>query len=147
MAEPKDAELEGLASGWRPRTWPGRTPGGGRSGGRPRGARPGDQWGQVQRHPLGRAARQHQASALAVSRADRAEDVGRAVLWFGAAGRVPRLAQRRVILFFCPIRASSANQISTGLPRASAFAISSKWAGKSKSGHRRLALGVMARAG
>ena len=32
---------------------------------------------QVQRHPLGRAARQHQASALAVSRADRAEDVGR----------------------------------------------------------------------
>src|SRR3954464_3749624 len=32
---------------------------------------------QVQGHPLGRAARQHQASALAVSRADRAEDVGR----------------------------------------------------------------------
>ena len=32
---------------------------------------------QVQRHPLGRAARQHQASALAVSRADRAEDVSR----------------------------------------------------------------------
>jgi hypothetical protein len=30
----------------------------------------------------------------------------------GAEGRVPRLAQRRVILFFCPMRASSANQIS-----------------------------------
>ena len=72
---------------------------------------------QVQRHPLGRAARQHQASALAVSRADRAEDVGRRCpLVFRSAGRVPRLAQRRVILFFCPIRASSANQISRGLP-------------------------------
>ena len=30
----------------------------------------------------------------------------------GADGRVPRLAQRRVILFFWPIRASSANQTS-----------------------------------
>ena len=39
-----------------------------------------------------------------------------AVLWsFGADGRVPRLAQWRVILFFCPTRASSQNQISTGL--------------------------------
>src|SRR3954463_16346488 len=43
---------------------------------RPGGNRLGDLV-QVQRHPLGRAARQHQASALAVSRADRAEDVGR----------------------------------------------------------------------
>src|SRR4051794_12779846 len=34
----------------------------------------------------------------------------------GADGRVPRLAQRRVISFFCPIRASSANQISITLP-------------------------------
>ena len=49
----------------------------------------------------------------------------------GAEGRVPRLAQRRVILFFWPIRASSANQISTGLPSASACAISAKRAGKS----------------
>jgi hypothetical protein len=32
---------------------------------------------------------------------------------------VPRLAQRRVILFFCPTRASSANQISMGLPLSS----------------------------
>ena len=31
---------------------------------------------------------------------------------FGAAGRVPRRAQRRVILFFWPILASSANQTS-----------------------------------
>jgi hypothetical protein len=30
----------------------------------------------------------------------------------GALGRVPRLAHRRVILFFWPIRASSANQTS-----------------------------------
>ena len=30
----------------------------------------------------------------------------------GALGRVPRFAHRRVILFFWPIRASSANQIS-----------------------------------
>ena len=49
---------------------------------------------------------------------------------FGAEGRVPRLAQRRVILFFCPTRASSANQISRGLPPA-ACRIASKRAGKS----------------
>src|SRR3712207_8938587 len=42
-----------------------------------------------------------------------------AVLWsLGAEGLVPRLAQRRVILFFCPTRALSANQISRGLPLA-----------------------------
>src|SRR5580704_15355312 len=36
-----------------------------------------------------------------------------AVRWsFGALGRVPRLAHRRVTLFFWPTRASSANQIS-----------------------------------
>ena len=54
-------------------------------------------------------------------RADGAENVGpRLVRWScGAEGRVPRLAHRRVILFFCPIRASSANQISIGLPGAS----------------------------
>jgi hypothetical protein len=41
------------------------------------------------------------------------------VRWsLGADGRVPRLAQRRVILFFCPTRASSANQTSIGLPPA-----------------------------
>src|SRR5918995_1954157 len=48
----------------------------------------------------------------------------------GADGRVPRLAQRRVILFFWPTRASSANQISSGLPLAWSVAISSTRAGK-----------------
>jgi hypothetical protein len=53
------------------------------------------------------------------------------VRWsLGAAGRVPRLAQRRAILFFCPILASSANQISIGLPAASVAAISARRAGK-----------------
>jgi hypothetical protein len=55
-----------------------------------------------------------------------------AVLWsLGAEGRDPRLAQRRVILFFCPILASSANQISIGLPPASSLAIDSRSVGKS----------------
>ena len=39
------------------------------------------------------------------------------VRWsFGADGRVPRFAQRRVILFFRPTRASSWNHISMGVP-------------------------------
>ena len=39
------------------------------------------------------------------------------VRWsFGADGRDPRGAQRRVILFFWPMRASSWNQISIRLP-------------------------------
>ena len=45
-------------------------------------------------------------------------------------GGVPRGAQRRVILFFCPMRASSANQISIALPLALDFAISAKRARK-----------------
>jgi hypothetical protein len=49
----------------------------------------------------------------------------------GAEGREPRLAQRRVILFFCPTLASSANQISIGLPLASSLAIASRSVGKS----------------
>lgn len=48
---------------------------------------------------------------------------------FGAAGRVPRLAQRRVMVFFWPTRASSANQISIGLP-PTACAISAMRAGE-----------------
>jgi hypothetical protein len=44
---------------------------------------------------------------------------------------VPLRAQRRVILFFCPIRASSANQISSGLPSASLAAISARRVGSS----------------
>ncbi len=45
----------------------------------------------------------------------------------GAAGRLPRRAQRRVILFFCPILASSPNQISMAsrsTPRSRAVACS-----------------------
>ncbi len=53
------------------------------------------------------------------------------------------LAQHRVILFFWPMRASSANQISMGWPPASLVAISSRRAGKFKSGHGGVALGVM----
>jgi hypothetical protein len=42
-----------------------------------------------------------------------AEDVGRGgALVARRRGTLPRFAQRRVILFFCPTRASSANQIS-----------------------------------
>ena len=52
------------------------------------------------------------------------------VRWsLGADGRVPRRAQRRVILFFCPARASSANQISIGLPPAF-WVIASRRVGK-----------------
>jgi hypothetical protein len=52
------------------------------------------------------------------------------VRWsFGAEGRVPRLAQRRGIVFFWPTLASSENQISIGLA-ATACAISAKRAGK-----------------
>jgi len=55
-----------------------------------------------------------------LGRADGAEDVGRArPLIVRCDGRVPRHAQRLVILFFCPIRASSWNQISIGFPRIS----------------------------
>ena len=61
---------------------------------------------------------------------------------------MPRSAQRRVILFFWPIRASSANQISIALPLTSDFAISAKRPRKFfKSLNRRFTLGVMARAG
>ena len=68
---------------------------------------------QVQVHGLGVAGRQDQAGALALVWADRAEDVGGSgALVTLALGRVPRLAHRRVILFFWPMRASSANQIS-----------------------------------
>jgi hypothetical protein len=49
----------------------------------------------------------------------------------GALGRVPRFAQRRVILFFWPIRVSSANQISiVSQSRAFARATSSRRTGK-----------------
>jgi hypothetical protein len=67
----------------------------------------------MQIHRLGVAGRQDQGCALALLWADRAEDVGGSgALVAGCAWAVPRFAQRRVILFFWPIRASSANQIS-----------------------------------
>ena len=60
---------------------------------------------------------QDEGCRLALFWADRAKDVGRSrSLIMGADGRVPHRAQRRVILFFCPIRASSAHQISIGVP-------------------------------
>jgi len=49
----------------------------------------------------------------------------------GAEGRVPRFAQRRVILFFWPTRASSANHSSMLVPHGSASRISARRAGKS----------------
>ena len=74
--------------------------------------------GQVQVHRLGVAAGQDEGCSLPVVRADGAEDIGRGgTLIAGRTGRVPRLAQRRVILFFWPIRASSANQISIVVDR------------------------------
>ena len=49
----------------------------------------------------------------------------------GAEGRVPRLAQRRVILFFWPILASSVNQTSmSSRPRPRALAICARQSGK-----------------
>jgi len=78
-------------------------------------------------------------------RADGPEDVGRGGALILRC-RVPRLAQRRVILFFCPMLASSANQISisarsTPLSRAT----SSRTPGKMFD--RPLGLGVMTRPG
>ena len=63
----------------------------------------------------------------------------------GAEGRVPRLAQRRVRVFFWPTRASSQNQTSTGLP-PTACAMSGRGSlFKNSRGVR--VLGVMARTG
>src|SRR5690348_8765467 len=68
--------------------------------------------GQVQVHRLGVAARHDEGGAFALVRADRAENVGRSgslVAWRARARSAPGPA---AILFFWPIRASSANQIS-----------------------------------
>ena len=48
----------------------------------------------------------------------------------GLRGRVPRLAQRRVILFFWPMRASSWNQTSILAPAAFRLAIFASRSGK-----------------
>src|SRR2546427_499998 len=70
--------------------------------------------------------------SLAVLRADCAENVSRGgALIVRRRGLVPRFAQRLVILFFWPMRASSANQISI-VAGSTLFshAISSRRAGK-----------------
>lgn len=53
------------------------------------------------------------------------------VRWsFGALGRVPRRAQRRVSLVFCPTLASSCHQSSIAVPTGSPARISSNSEGK-----------------
>ena len=49
---------------------------------------------------------------------------------FGADGRVPRLAQRRVSLVCWPIRASSCHHSSIGVPRGSFLRIAARRAAK-----------------
>jgi hypothetical protein len=64
-------------------------------------------------HRFAIASQHAERGAFAVLGQIAPEMYAEAVRWsFGALGRVPRLAQRRVILFFWPMRASSANQIS-----------------------------------
>ena len=89
------------------------------------------------------------AGALALLRADGAEDVGRgrALIVAAPTGLVPRRAQRRAILFFWPTRASSANQ-SSMRPGSTPFcrAISSRRAGELfKVLDRRFGLGMVTR--
>ena len=53
------------------------------------------------------------------------------VRWsLGALGRVPRFAQRRVILVFCPTLASSCHQISIGVLTGSVARVFANSAGK-----------------
>ena len=89
-------------------------------------------FGEVEVHRLGVATRQDERRTFAFDRTNRAEYVGRGgALVVRRYGRVPRLAQRRVILFFCPMRASSANQISMSLGiDGLVSAISARRAGK-----------------
>jgi hypothetical protein len=55
-----------------------------------------------------------------------------AVRWsLGAEGRLPRLAQRRVIPVFCPTRASSCHHILIGVPGGSRAVIAASWPAKS----------------
>jgi hypothetical protein len=61
--------------------------------------------GQMQRHGLGRAARQHQPAPLHCIRQIVSKMLADPVpLSWGAEGRVPRLAQPRAILFSGPMR-------------------------------------------
>jgi hypothetical protein len=87
-------------------------------------------FGEMSLHGLGVAPGHDGPCALAQLWADDAEDIGRLralVMW--CPGRVPRRAQRRVVLFFCPIRASSWNQISIAVPGASRCRMLSSLAG------------------
>lgn len=97
-------------------------------------------------HRVGVAPRQNEAYGLALGRTDGAEDVGPlGALVVRRAGAGSPLAQRRVILFFWPILASSWNHSSiftSGLRRVQIASIS---VGKFKSLHRELVLGVMVR--
>jgi hypothetical protein len=86
--------------------------------------------GQVQVHRLGGAARHDEPGPVPRAGQIAPKRSAEAVRWsFGAEGRVPRRAQRRVMVFFCPTRASSQNQTSIGLPPV-ARAISAKRAGQ-----------------
>lgn len=74
---------------------------------------------KMQGHGLRGATRQHESSAFAFGWTDRPEEgggCGALIAW--AMGRVPRFAQRRLIVFFWPRRALSHNQISSGRPCA-----------------------------
>ena len=63
---------------------------------------------EMKRHGLAVAEGKDEPGAFSFGRTDGTENIGRASpLIGGAEGRVPRFAQRRVILFFCPTRASS----------------------------------------
>jgi hypothetical protein len=87
---------------------------------------------QMQGHRCGIAPWQDERSTFALSWADGTEDVGRSgPLIRGRRWSCAAPGQRRVILFFCPILASSANQISiaVGSTRFSC-AISAKTVGK-----------------
>ena len=86
---------------------------------------------QVQAHRLRVASRQDQGRALTLLWADRPEDGDRArPLIMRGAGRGPRRAQRRAILFFWPTRASSCHHSSMGVPFGRFVRIASNVAGR-----------------
>ena len=107
--------------------------------------------GEVQVHRLGVAAGQDErrALALAAGRWRRRCRSRRCADRAAREGRVPRLAQRRVILFFWPIRASSANQTSmssTATPLSRAICCQAGGEVFLKASIAPLGLGMMARA-